>query len=195
MKSMKLKLCAILLSAGLCFAAVGQQSEIGIGQAQYTAGEFKIAAAHFQLALQTDPHDADAYYWLGMADQRLADIAAPFGGRYNAKARVNLTQAVELAPASREYRRELFDFLLDSAGSSRGAWRQAEAILQTVAESDSEYVDMRRRLEEAKRESFSAEACLGRLFLAAPRTMYRIGELSQSAVASAIAGTALKSAK
>ncbi len=117
-----------------------------------------------------------------MSYQMLADIAAPFGGKYNAMARVNLTKAAELAPNRLEYRRELFDFLVDSAGSSRSAWRQAGDILRTVSESDPGYSGMRRRFEQARRESSSPEARLGRLFLAAPRAVYCIAELPQSAL-------------
>lgn len=181
----KLKLSAILLTslltAALGIAAPGQQSEFAIGRACYMEGEFKKAAAHFQMALRTSSHDAEAYYWIGMSYQMLADIAAPFGGRHSAVARVNLTKAVELAPNRLDYRRELFDFLVDS-GSSRSAWRQAGDILRAVPESDPDYAGMRRRFEQARRDSSAPEARLGRLFLAAPRALYRIGELPRLAV-------------
>ena len=114
----KVKLPVILLFAGLCGAASGQQGEFAAGRASYDQGEFKKAAAHFQAALQVNPNDAGTYYWAGMSYQMLADIAAPFGHKYNAKARINLTRAMELAPNLSDYRRELFDFLLDSAGAS-----------------------------------------------------------------------------
>ncbi len=42
----------------------------------------------------------------------------PFSGRYNSKALLYLAKAVDLAPGLPDYRRELFDFLLDSARSS-----------------------------------------------------------------------------
>jgi len=180
-KSMKLKMAAILLTAAFGIAAAGQQSEFAIGRAYYSEGEFKKAAAHFQTAIRTSPDSAEAYFWIGMSYQMLADIAAPFGGKYNAMARVNLTKAADLAPNRLEYRRELFDFLLDS-GSSRSAWRQAGDILRTVSESDPEYPGMRRRLEQARRESSSPEARLGRLFLAAPRAVYCIADLPLSAL-------------
>jgi tetratricopeptide (TPR) repeat protein len=177
---MKLKLPAILLTAALGIDAAGQQSEFAIGRAYYSEGEFKKAAAHFQMAIRTSPDGTEAYYWIGMSYEMLADIAAPFGGKYNAMARFNLTKAAELAPNRLDYRRELFDFLVDSGGSSRAAWRQAGNILRTVSESDPEYAGMRRRFEHARRESSSVEARLGRLFLAAPRAAYRIAELSHS---------------
>jgi tetratricopeptide (TPR) repeat protein len=173
---MKLKLSILLLLAALAGAATGQPSEFVTGRAYYTDGDFKKAAAHFQLVLQTDPDDAAAYYWIGMSYQKLADIAAPFGGKYNARARVNLTKAMELAPNRPDYRGELFNFLLDSA-----AWRQASAILQSISESDPEYIYMHRRFEEARRESSSAEARLARVFLAAPRAVYGIANLPASA--------------
>ncbi len=175
-------MAAILLTAGLGIPAYGQQSEFAIGRAHYSEGEFKKAAAHFQMAIQTSPEGAEAYYWTGMSYQMLADIAAPLGGKYNAMARENLTKAAELAPNRLDYRRELFDFLVDSAGSSRSAWRQAGDILRTVSESDPEYAGMRRRFEEARRETSSSRARLGRLLLAAPRAVYCIAELPQAAL-------------
>lgn len=179
---MKLRLPAILLTAVLGKAAPGQQSEFAIGRAYYSDGEFKRAAAHFQMAIRTSPDGAEAYYWSGMSYQMLADIAAPLGGKYNAMARVNLTKAAELAPYRLHYRRELFEFLLDSGRSSRSARRQAGAILRTVSESDPEYAGMRRRFEQARREESSPGARLGKLFLAAPRAVYRIAESPQSAL-------------
>jgi tetratricopeptide (TPR) repeat protein len=156
-------------------------SDFAMGRAHYTNGEFKKAASHFQRALRANPGDADAHYWLGMSYQVLGDIATPFGGSYNSKARVSLTRAMELAPGRPEFRRELFDFLLDSAASSRTALRQAAGILQAVPESDPEYDRMRLRLEDERSVNSSAEARVGRLMLAMPRTAYRIGELPASA--------------
>src|ERR1700676_5277459 len=114
---MKLKLFILIVFAGLASAAVGQQPEFAIGRAYYLDGEFKKAAAHFQLALKTDPYDAEANYWIGRSYRVLAEIAAPFDHKYNSKARVHLTMAMELAPGRPEYRRELFDFLLGSNSS------------------------------------------------------------------------------
>jgi tetratricopeptide (TPR) repeat protein len=177
--------CSILiLLIGLGGQAAGQGSELAIGRAYYTGGEFKKAAAHFQLALKTNPNDAESYYWAGMSYQVLADIAAPFDGKYNSKARFYLTKAMELAPTRLDYRRELFDFLLDSAASSRTALRQAANILVTVSESDPDYSSMRRRFENESRANFSANALLERLFLAAPRAVYRVVELPASALSS-----------
>src|SRR5580704_6459570 len=98
MYSMKVNLTILTLLATFSGPAAGQRSEIETGRAYYTQGEFKKAAVHFQLALKSDPNNAESNYWMGMACQRLADIALPFGGRYNARARIFLTRAVELAP-------------------------------------------------------------------------------------------------
>src|SRR5580698_5533461 len=119
MNPMRMTLTILTLLAAFSGTAAAQRSEIEIGRAYYTDGEFKRAAGHFQLAIETGLNSAESFYWLGMSYQRLADIAQPFGGRYNAKARVCLTRAVELAPNRSDYRRELFDFLLDPAGGSR----------------------------------------------------------------------------
>jgi tetratricopeptide (TPR) repeat protein len=174
---MKPKMAAILLTAALGVTPAAEHSEFAIGRVYYSEGEFKKAAEHFRTAIRTSRDSAEAYFWTGMSYQMLADIAVPFGGKYNAMARANLTKAAELAPNRLEYRRELFDFLVDSGGSSRSAWRQAEDILRTVSESDPEYAGMRRRFEQARRANSAPEARLAGFFLVAPRAVYRISEL------------------
>jgi len=179
---MKLKLSLLISLAGLSAAAAGRHSEFAIGRAYYLEGEFKKAAAHFQLALKTNPDDAESNYWIGMSYRVQAEIAAPFDRKYNSKARVYLTMAMELAPNRPEYRRELFNFLVDSAGSSRATLRQAAGILRTVSESDPEYASMHRQFQQESRANSSVDSRLGRLFLAAPRAAYRIAELPASAL-------------
>jgi tetratricopeptide (TPR) repeat protein len=167
----------LLLLSGLGSEAAGQGSEFVTGRAYYAAGEFKKAAAHFQLALKVKPNDAESYYWMGMSYQALSDIAWPLGHTYHSKARVCLTKAAELAPSRPDYRRELFDFLLESPGSSRAALPQAAEILRMVPESDPDHPYMRLQFEQAKSLDASADARLGRLFLAVPGAAYRIAEL------------------
>ena len=174
---MKLSLSVLILLAVLGSEAAGQESEFAIGRAYYTEGEFKKAVAHFQLALNVNPNDAESYYWTGMSYRVLADIAFPFAGKYTSKARVYLTRATELAPGRLDYRRELFDFLADSAGSSRAAARQAADLLRTVPEPDPEYSYMHQQFERDRRANASPDARLGRLFLAVPRATYRLAEL------------------
>ena len=175
---MKLNLCVLILLAGR--EAVGQRSEFATGRAYYTDGEFKKAAAHFQLALNLNPNDAESNYWMGMSYQVLADVASPFGHKYNSKARVYLTKAMELAPSRPDYRKELFYFLLDSAGSSRAALRQAAGILRAVPEPDPDYNYMHQRFDRERKVNASPEARLGRVFLVVPRAAYRIAELPAS---------------
>jgi tetratricopeptide (TPR) repeat protein len=174
---MRVNFTILALLALFSSLADAQRPGIETGRAYYTAGEFKKAAAHFQLALKTVPDNAESYYWMGMSYQRLADIALPFGGRYNAKARVCLTRAVELAPARLDYRDELFEFLLDPAASSASALRQAAAMLRATSEADPGYAYMRGRFQSESKANSSAEARLGRLFLAVPQAAYRIAEL------------------
>ncbi len=116
-----------------------------------------------------------------MSYQTLADIAFPFAGKYASKARICLTKATELAPGRLEYRKELFDFLLDPAGSSRSARRQAAGILQSVLPSDPDYESMRRQFEQESKANASTDARLGRVFLAVPRAVYRIADLARPA--------------
>ena len=186
---MKLHLSVLILLAALGGEAAGQGSEFATGRAYYTEGEFRKAAAHFQLALKVNPNDAESYYWMGRSYQVLADIASPFGYKYNSKARINLTKAMELAPRRSDYRRELFDFLVDSGGSSRGALRQAADLMRTVPEPDPDYNYMHRRFELERRVNASADTRLGRLFLAIPRATYCLAELPASALSSRSAGS------
>ena len=185
---MKLNLSVLILLAVLGSEAVAQESEFATGRAYYMEGEFKKAVAHFQMALKVNPNDAEAYYWMGMSYEVLADIAVPFAGKYTSKARVCLTRATELAPSRLDYRRELFDFLVDSASSARGALRHAADLMQTVPEPDPDYNYMHRRFELASKVNASADARLGGLFLAIPRATYRIAELPTSALSSRRAG-------
>jgi tetratricopeptide (TPR) repeat protein len=182
MNGIQLNLTLLTLLTVLSGPAAGQRAEIETGRGYYTEGEFKKAAAHFQLALKSDPTNAESYYWMGMSYERLADIALPFGGRYNAKARFCLTAAVELAPSRADYRGELFGLLLDPAASSRSAMKQAEDILQRTPESDPDYSFMRERFERERKANSSAEARLGRLFLAVPQAAYRVVELPVAAL-------------
>jgi len=181
---MKLYLSVLILLGALGSEASGQGSELAAGRAYYTEGEFKKAVAHFRLALKVNPNDPKSNYWMGMSYQVLADIAFPFAGKYTSKAGFYLTRATELAPGRLDYRRALFEFLLDSAGSSRAALRQAEDLLRTVPEADPDYSYMRQQFEQESKEIASADARLGRLFLAIPRATYRLSELPVSALLS-----------
>jgi tetratricopeptide (TPR) repeat protein len=181
---MKLYLSILMLLTVLGNEACGQGSEFAAGRAYYIEGKFKKAVTHFQLALKANPDDAESYYWMGMSYQMLANIAFPFAGKYNSNARICLTKAMELAPTRPDYRRELFDFLVDSAGSSRGALRQAADLLLTVPEADPDYHYMRQQFERESKANASVDARLGRLFLAIPRATYGLVELPASALSS-----------
>lgn len=166
--------CSLVLVTGLAGQSAGQRSEFEAGRTAYQAGEFKRAAIHFQLAVHTNPSDAECNYWVGRSYETLADIAQPFGGRYHAEARAYLTKAVDLAPGRTDYRQELFAFLVDSGDFSRGALRQAQSILIGVPESDPDYAYMLQDYRAATREHSSAAARLGRAFLAIPNIASRV---------------------
>jgi tetratricopeptide (TPR) repeat protein len=174
---MKVKVSLLILLASLGAEAAVQGSDFAIGRAYYAGGEFKKAAAHFEMAVKSNPSDAASYYWVGMSYQALADIAFPFAGKYASRARVCLTRAAELAPERLDYRKELFDFLLDP-GSSGSAARQAAAILRRVSPNDPDYDTMRRQFARESKANASADARLGTLFLAVPRAAYRLAELA-----------------
>jgi tetratricopeptide (TPR) repeat protein len=182
MQSIRLNSVILMLLTAFFGQAAGIGSEYAIGRAYYLEGDFKRAAAHFQLAFNADPNDAESCYWAGLSNQGLADIATPFGGRYHSKARVFLMKATELAPGRPDYRKALFDFLLESARSSRTALKQAARVLQTVPEQDPDYGDMRRRFEYESEADSSTGARVSRLVLFGPQAVYRIAELPLSAL-------------
>ena len=156
------------------------------GKRYYSDGEFKKAVAQFRRATEIDPSDAESHYWMGMSYEKLADIAIPFDGKYRSKARLSLTRAMELAPDRQDYRRELFNFLLDGDGASPASFRQAAEILATVRESDPDYADMRQHLGAERKVNSALEARLTWLFLAAPRAAYRIADLPAAAILQAV---------
>ena len=168
----------IILATVLGGAATGQDREMRAGRSCYADGDYRKAAAHFEMALKNAPDDAALQYWAGRTYEVLADIAFPFDHKYRSKARRHLTTAVELAPSQAEYRQELFYFL---AGSGRSL-REAAAMLPEDGQSP-EHATMRRELERARRSNSSAEGRLGSIFLAVPRLTYRAADLPVSSIA------------
>ena len=179
---MKFSLPLLAVLTAYVVNAANTDTEFAIGRTYYEQGEFKKAAAHFQLALKTNPDDAGACYWTGLAYQRLADIATPFGGRYNSKARDYLARAVSLSPNRADYRLELFNHLLDSADAAHTRPSQAAEVVLGMSESDPEYLEMRRRFEDANRLSLSVDAFLAKVVLFPPRAAYDIAALPASAL-------------
>lgn len=167
----------VLLLTGLSMEGAAPSSEFALGQSCYEHGEFNKAVAHFRRVVAASPDDAAPYFWIGKSYEALADIALPFAGKYVKNARVNLTKATELAPDRQEYRKELFDLLLDSACLSRSALREAEAILQAMSPDDLDYVSMSEQFQQKSQESAKPEARLARLFLALPQAAYRIADV------------------
>ncbi len=179
---MKLNLSILMFLAAFGGHAAAPRSEFAAGRAFYAEGEYKKAASYFQLAIHANLEDAESYYWLGMSYQVLADISTPFDRKYRSQARAYLTKATDLAPERRDYRMELFHFLLDSGGSSHDSRRQAEGILRTIPDADPDYSYMRRELDREKKTSASAESRLAELFLAGPRAAYCVAEAPVSAL-------------
>jgi tetratricopeptide (TPR) repeat protein len=179
-----MKLAFLILTAFVAYGAnaADRSPEFAEGRAYYADGDFKKAVAHFELALKSDPNDADANYWTGMAYQRLADIATPFGGKYNSKARRYLSKAVLLSPNRPDYRLELFNHVLDTADSTHSRPPRELSALVSASESDPEFPEMQRRLESASRQGLSTGVILDRLFLTAPRLAYDLTSLPLSAL-------------
>lgn len=150
-------------------------SSFAAGRTDYTAGEFKKAAMHFQQAVKADPSDAEAHFWLGKSYAVLADIAAPFNSAGSSrKARRHLATAVELAPGHPEYRRELMNLLLDSADYSRSAFHEAERLLAAMPKSDPDLAWIDWRLREMRDRRGSAGNRVGGFFYLLPQRVDRL---------------------
>jgi tetratricopeptide (TPR) repeat protein len=173
---MKLSLSIILAVTALHSQTGARYREFEAGREYYAEAEFSKAAARFH-GLCDRNNDAEACYWSGMSYQGLADVWTPLGCRTYAKARHDLSKATKLDPYRPEYRDALFDFLLDTSDCSRTALREAASILSGLPDSDPDYGEMSRRLEDGRRFNGSASAHLARLFLIVPRATYDIAAL------------------
>lgn len=144
------------------------QNQFEIGQALYYSGEFKHAIRHFELAAASNPTDARVYFWLGKSYENLALIGGPLtGGHAQSNAHAALAKAGALAPADREYRREFFNFLVDSG--SRHALGEAWKVLQTMNEADPDYPFLLIRFHEGRADHRSADAVTALAFTTVPR--------------------------
>lgn len=175
---MKLRNALITSSLLLVALRVGRpaelQNQFEVGRAYYEAGEFKKAIAHFERAVRTRPDDARCYFWMGKSYETLAFINGHvFGGNAGSKAHKFLAQAVQLAPENREYRHELFEFLIESE-YSRGTLREAENMLETIGEADPDYPLMQRRLEDARDDRSTPEYRTGSALVVTPVEAIRI---------------------
>jgi hypothetical protein len=87
---------------------------------------------------------------------------------------------VQLAPEDREYRRELFDFLIEF-DSSLHALDEAYKILQSTNESDPDYPVMQLRLHQAHQARRSPEFLASAVTVSVPRNAISLAQLlSQS---------------
>jgi tetratricopeptide (TPR) repeat protein len=169
---MKLHLASILL---FMFASAGLSAESrsarNAGHIDYSAGEFKKAASHFQRALKADPNDTDSCFWLGKSYEVLADIRGPvLGARASFKARLYLARALQLAPDNEEYRREFFQLSI-LADHSPGALRRAQSIIQMTPGSDPNYPFMLMRLHQEHESRSSLEDRLRCALSVMPRSV------------------------
>jgi Flp pilus assembly protein TadD len=167
------KIALLGLILPLAVSAVTPSESLQNGKDYYFAGEFKKAITHFQRTIKAYPNDPEPYLWLGKSYAVLADLNAPvLGARARAQARLCLAKAVQLAPESPEYRRELFDFLV----GSDDAWfagRDAEALLRRMPASEAEDPERQFRLRQKRQEHSSPEAIAGKLLVWAPETLVR----------------------
>jgi tetratricopeptide (TPR) repeat protein len=141
------------LSAGGEAAADTASFHFAQGRSWFQACEFKKAARAFERALVGQPEIADRHYWLGKSYARWAEIAGPFSAPgYARKARAHLEKAVQLAPRNAEYRRELFEFYVDSPEWFSGGLKRAAALGERLDGGDSGREEWLDELRESRAE-------------------------------------------
>jgi tetratricopeptide (TPR) repeat protein len=168
----KLHYTVMLLLVFACAAwPVELRSDRDAGRRSYAAGDFKKAVLNFKRAVAANPNDADSHFWLGKSYEMQADIGGlVLGSRASSKAHAQLAQALQLAPANEEYRREYFDFLVMS-DHSPGALREAEAIIQMTPRSDPDYPSMSMELQKERDARSSVESRITAAFALAEQPL------------------------
>jgi tetratricopeptide (TPR) repeat protein len=161
----------LLVMLNVYLSAAGLNDGMEKGKAFYFAAEFKRAISQFELASKTNPGDPEPYFWLGKTYGLSADIQAPLlAARQRLKARMYFAKAVELAPDSREYRRELFDFLLID-DYSPSSLQEAALMLRHTPQSDPDYPRMQSLLSQALEQRSSPESLIAAILGAPSRTV------------------------
>jgi tetratricopeptide (TPR) repeat protein len=123
------------------------------GQSLFFACEFKRAAHVFERALSMQPNSAALYYWLGKSYVRLADVSSPLcAPKKGRRARRNLKEAVKRDPQNNEYRRELFDFYVESPECSDGGLQRAAALLELFSPADPDPDSLHREIAYSRKE-------------------------------------------
>jgi tetratricopeptide (TPR) repeat protein len=178
---MKLSIAVATSLFFLCLAFRAQGAELRnhfeTGESYYNSGEFKHAIYQFEQALRTRPRDPALHFWLAKSYEMVAIINGPlFDRRPFSKAHAFLAEAVQLAPEDREYRRELFDFLIEF-DSSLHALDEAYKILQSTDESDPDYPLMQLRLHQAHQARRSPEFLASAVTVSVPRNAIGLAQL------------------
>ena len=126
---------AAILLAIACSAVAGSlQAD---GEALFRECEFKAAARAFERALTSQPGNARLHFWLGKSYARMAEVSSLLSAHRNGrKAQVHLEAAVQLDPENREFRKELFEFYVDSPEWFDGGLDRAMAILERLGPDD-----------------------------------------------------------
>ena len=162
-------LLSVILTSRLSAAALSDGLQKG--KDYYFEGEFQKAIVQFQRTIQAHPNDPEPHCWLGKSYAVLSDLNAPIlGARARRRARQHLAKAVQLAPDSPEYRRELFHFLVGS-DDAWSAGRDAETLLGRMPTAEAEDPGLRWQLQQKQKERFSPEAVTGKLLVWAPETL------------------------
>jgi hypothetical protein len=144
------------------------------GKNYYFAAEFKKAISQFELVMNANPDNPQAYLWLGKSYEMLADLKPLFGMHTRMKAQMYLTRSVELAPGCDECRRELFDLLVTS-DESPSALREASLLVEKTPQSDPEYRFMQSLLANAQQQSYSPESMITSVFSVPSQSLARLG--------------------
>ena len=129
------------------------------GQAQYRAGNIRVACDFFERAVAANPASSRYVHWLGRAYGRRAESAnVLLAPKYAVLARQNFEEAVRLDPKNLEAWNDLFVHYLDAPRFLGGGVDKAAAVADRVAGLDAaEYHSDRARLAEKQRQPRLAE--------------------------------------
>ncbi|HEY3839176.1 MAG TPA: hypothetical protein VGL72_21525 [Bryobacteraceae bacterium] len=124
------------------------------GRERFDSCQFKEAARDFTRAVQFRPNDASLYHWLGESYVHLAEVSSALTATGHARrAEFGLERAVQLAPANRDYLRDLFHFYLDSPEWFSGGLAKAEPLVERIEPEDpSAQAFLRTQLADARHD-------------------------------------------
>jgi tetratricopeptide (TPR) repeat protein len=109
-------------------------AQLLMARCDYELGDYKVAVAHAQAAVQLDPGNAEYHLWLGRMMGREADQER--SATLALKTRREFKKAVTLAPGNVQARRALLEYDLQAPWFLGGSKQKARGQAKAIAELD-----------------------------------------------------------